>query len=91
MATSDPTLGTVVDVVRDGSLLVESPPRDGPMQDPPLGEDAVDQRHAVVGTVVDVVGPVHAPYFLLDPDGSNSGTGFVGKEVYAPSASRGDG
>lgn len=83
-SSADATLGTVVDVVRDGELLVESPDLEEPLGDPPMGEQVVDRRHDVVGEIVDVVGPVASPYFLVAPDGPSSGTRVVGKEVYAP-------
>lgn len=91
MASGSSTLGTVVDVVQDGTLLVESPERDDPPGDPPLGEEAVDQRHQAVGEVVDVVGPVRAPYFLVEPADPSGASRVVGKELYAPTGSRGDG
>lgn len=84
MSSDDTTLGTVVDVVREGELLVDSPDREVPLEDPSVGEEVVDRRHEVVGEVADVIGPVASPYFLVTPSDPASGNRVVGKEVYAP-------
>lgn len=84
MSSDDSTLGTVVDVVREGDLLVDSPERGGSLSELPVGEQVVDRRHEVVGEVADVIGPVASPYFLVTPSDPGSGNRVVGKEVYAP-------
>ena len=71
-------LGKVVNLSSRG-LLVKAP------RMVPIGTLLVDARHQPVGKVVDVIGPVAAPYLVLSPKGGKgSKPPQPGREVYLP-------
>lgn len=84
MTPSHRSVGTVRDLTHEGSLLVEAPPASDP-EGPPArtGSELVDARRNVVGRVVDVIGPVTAPYIVVAPSGGSKVHRLLGKELYA--------
>lgn len=69
-------VGTIVDLTARG-LLVKAP------RMVPIGTGLVDVRNQPVGRVVDVLGPVAAPYLLVSsPKGAKGQR--QGREVYLP-------
>ena len=73
-------LGKVVNMSARG-LLVRS------ARMVPIGTRLVDVRDQPVGKVVDVIGPVAAPYLVLAPPKGGKGGGKPlqpGREVYLP-------
>ncbi len=49
---------------------------------PPIGGTCVDERLEVVGTVVDIIGPVDRPWAVLNPTESVSLTSYLGDRLY---------
>ena len=70
-------VGKVVNVSAKG-LLVKAP------RMVPIGTTLVDVRNEPVGRVVDVLGPVKAPYLLLRPGKSAKAQRLQGREVFTP-------
>ena len=71
-------LGKVVNLSAKG-LLVKAP------RMVPIGTLLVDARHQPVGKVVDVIGPVAAPYLVLSPKAAKGAKPpQPGREVYLP-------
>ena len=74
------SLGLVINA-SDKGLLVKA--RNGMV---PIGTPVVDVRNQPVGRVADVIGPVKAPYLLVNP-GKAAKTNLqrlLQKEVYTP-------
>ena len=74
-------LGTV-ERATGGVAVVRAPdPGEDPYDPPALGTEAVDERLATVGRVVDVFGPVERPYLAVTAaDGEPAG--LLGRVVY---------
>lgn len=70
-------LGTVVNVSQ-GGLLVKAP------RMVPIGSSVVDVRNQPVGRVVDVIGPVAAPFLLVKPSKGATPQKLLSKEVFSP-------
>jgi rRNA processing protein Gar1 len=70
-------VGTVVNASERG-LLVKAP------QMVPIGTPLVDVRNQPVGRVVDVIGPVKAPYLIVKPSKGASPQRLLSREVYRP-------
>lgn len=51
-------------------------------QIPDIGESVVDETLADVGSVIDIIGPVEAPYAVIDPTSSVELTDLLGATVY---------
>lgn len=51
--------------------------------DPDIGLMVVDEGLDTVGRVVDVFGPVDAPYVAVTPTGDRSPASLVGQKLYA--------
>lgn len=49
---------------------------------PRIGTEVVDDQLDVVGTVVDVFGPVDAPYVSVSPSGSRRLASLLGEPLY---------
>lgn len=71
------TLGTVVNASERG-LLVKAPKM------VPIGTRVVDVRNQPVGKVVDVIGPVAAPFLLVNPGKGVQTQRLLSREVFAP-------
>jgi rRNA processing protein Gar1 len=69
--------GTVVNLSGKG-LLVKAP------RMVPIGTRLVDVRNQPAGKVVDVVGPVAAPYLLVDPGKGAKAQRLLKQDVYVP-------
>ena len=70
-------VGTVVNASEKG-LLVKAP------RMVPIGTRLVDVRNQPVGKVVDVIGPVAAPYLVVNPGKGVTTQRLLSREVYAP-------
>jgi rRNA processing protein Gar1 len=70
-------VGHVVDVTPRG-LLVKAPKM------VPIGTKLVDVRDQPAGRVVDVLGPVAAPYLLVNPGKGSKPQRLLRQEVYVP-------
>jgi rRNA processing protein Gar1 len=70
-------LGTVVNASEKG-LLVKAP------RMVPIGTSVVDVRNQPVGRVVDVIGPVAAPFLLVKPGKGAQPQRLLSREVFAP-------
>ena len=70
-------VGTVVNASERG-LLVKAP------RMLPIGSRLVDVRNQPVGRVVDVIGPVSAPYLIVNPGKGSKTQRLLSREVYAP-------
>lgn len=70
-------VGVVVNVSAKG-LLVKAP------RMVPIGTNLVDVRNAPVGRVVDVLGPVAAPYLLVNPGKGAKTQRYLSREVFTP-------
>ncbi|HVL88276.1 MAG TPA: Gar1/Naf1 family protein [Candidatus Thermoplasmatota archaeon] len=71
-------VGTVVNVTRQGFLLVRARSSDAP---PRIGATLTDARRNPVGRIIDVIGPVRGPYAVVAPQGSP--TALLGKELHS--------
>jgi len=69
--------GNVVDVTPRG-LLVKAPKM------VPIGTHLVDARGQPAGRVVDVLGPVAAPYLLVNPGKGSKPQRLLRQDVYGP-------
>ncbi len=69
--------GTVIDATAKG-LLVKAPKM------VPIGSPLVDVRNQPVGRVVDVLGPVAAPYLLVNPGKGAKAQRFLKTQVFRP-------
>ena len=69
--------GTVVNLSAKG-LLVKAP------RMVPIGTRLVDVRNQPAGRVVDVIGPVAAPYLLVDPGKGGKAQRLLKQDVYLP-------
>lgn len=69
--------GHVVDVTPRG-LLVKAPKM------VPIGTSLVDVRNQPAGRVVDVLGPVAAPYLLVNPGKGGKPQRLLRQEVFLP-------
>ena len=69
--------GHVVDVTPRG-LLVKAPKM------VPIGSSLVDVRGQPAGRVVDVLGPVAAPYLLVNPGKGSKPQRLLKQEVFTP-------
>lgn len=69
--------GTVVNLSAKG-LLVKAP------RMVPIGTRLVDVRNQPAGKVVDVIGPVAAPFLLVDPGKGAKAQRLLKQDVYLP-------
>ncbi len=70
-------LGSLSRISQDkGLVTIEDEPV------PEIGETVVDETLAEVGTVVDIIGPVEAPYAVIDPNSAVELTDLLGATVY---------
>ena len=69
--------GHVVDVTPRG-MLVKAPKM------VPIGTNLVDVRNQPAGRVVDVLGPVAAPYLLVNPGKGGKPQRLLRQEVFLP-------
>lgn len=74
-------VGTVINASERG-LLVKAP------RMVPIGTHLVDVRDQPVGRVVDVIGPVQAPYLVVNPGKGAKTQRLLSREVYSPEPSR---
>lgn len=70
-------VGSVVDVTPKG-CLVKAPKM------VPIGTNLVDARNQPAGRVVDVLGPVAAPYLLVNPGKGGKAQRLLRQDVYLP-------
>jgi len=70
-------VGSVVDVTPKG-VLVKAPKM------VPIGTSLVDARNQPAGRVVDVLGPVQAPYLLVNPGKGGKAQRLLRQDVYLP-------
>lgn len=70
-------VGTVVNASEKG-LLVKAP------RMVPIGTRLVDVRNQPIGKVVDVIGPVAAPFLVVNPGKGAKTQRLLSREVYAP-------
>jgi rRNA processing protein Gar1 len=68
--------GEVLHLTPRGSLVVKAPALI------PVGTILVDQRREPVGRVVDVIGPVNAPYLIVAPKKGAKMHRLIGKELF---------
>ncbi len=71
-------LGTALHISRSGNIIVKSSLRDPP----PLGSRVFDRNMKRLGVVVDVIGPVEAPYIVVRPESSEIKLVFEPGVVY---------
>jgi len=71
-------LGTALHISRSGNIIVKSSLRDPP----PLGSRVFDKNMRRLGIVVDVIGPVEAPYVVVRPESSEVKIVFEPGTVY---------
>lgn len=71
----------VGEVVRtaQGLAIVRCPDEDHPA----VGTDLVDEELAVVGTVVEVFGPVDRPFLAVTPPNGEAAASRLGRRVFA--------
>ena len=70
-------VGQVVDVTPKG-VLVKAPKM------VPIGTSLVDARSQPAGRVVDVIGPVAAPYLLVNPGKGAKAQRLLRQDVFVP-------
>jgi RNA-binding protein len=71
-------VGTVAHVCQRLAIV----PIDG-AQMPEIGTVVVDQELQRVGRIVDIFGPVSAPYAAVSPTDQQTGVRLIGQRVYA--------
>lgn len=69
--------GTVVRLAQ-GLIVLRSPGADVP----DIGTQVVDENLDAVGRIVDVFGPVDAPYLAVSPEGDVHGPGLLNAALY---------
>jgi rRNA processing protein Gar1 len=69
--------GSVIDITPKG-VLVKAPKM------VPIGTNLVDARNQPAGRVVDVLGPVKAPYLLVNPGKGGKAQRLLKQDVYLP-------
>ena len=90
------SVGKVVTLTARGSLLVKAP---GPLRinaagrkDTPRAENGpavkvgsilVDGRKETAGKVMDIIGPVTAPYLVVSPPKGSKPNRFLGRDLFA--------
>lgn len=70
-------VGSVLDVTPKG-VLVKAPKMVA------IGTNLVDARNQPAGRVVDVIGPVKAPYLLVNPGKGGKAQRLLKQDVYLP-------
>lgn len=70
-------VGSVIDVTPKG-VLVKAPKMVA------IGTSLVDARNQPAGRVVDVIGPVKAPYLLVNPGKGGKAQRLLKQDVYLP-------